>query len=133
MLPHITDPQDRQIFALLAGAKEHFGYYSYGYHYDQLPTQVHLSEPLPDMVLPMICQAGRCRLRLTPNAQEHNWLKMAWMRRALGFRLEVAPAPEGWELKGVLRRGETQMELKEPLLVHQTGFVFTRTHGARLE
>ncbi len=139
VLPNITDPQDRQIFALLAGAKEHYGYTSYGYYgsHDQLPTQVHLSEPLPDMVLPLICQAGRCRLRLTPHAPEHNWLKVAWDGGApWEFRLEVAPAPEGWELKGILRRGTEQveqMELKEPLLLHQSGFIFTRTHCARLD
>lgn len=135
VLAHITDPRDRQVFALLAGAKEHHGYYNYGYYgsYDQMPTQVRLPEPLPDMILPLICQSGRCRLRLSPSSQEHNWLKIDWDDGpAWEFRLEVAPVPEGWELKGVLRRGETQMELKEPLLLHQTGFLFTRTHVARL-
>lgn len=141
-LANITNPQDRQIFALLVGAKEQFVQYSYyqghsyNYYdsYDQLPSRLRLTEPLPEMVLPLICQTGRCRLQLKSEANEAHWLPIAWDEAGpWEFRLEVAPIPEGWELKGILRRGEEQLELKDPLLLHQSGFVVTRSHIARLD
>jgi superfamily II DNA or RNA helicase len=141
-LANITNPQDRQVFALLVGAKEQYAQYSYyqnynySYYdsYDQLPTCLRLTDPLPEMALPLIAQSGRCRLRLRPEAGEAHWLPVAWDEAGTWeFRLEVAPVPEGWELKGILRRGEQQLDLKEPLLLHQSGFVVTRTQIARLD
>jgi superfamily II DNA or RNA helicase len=135
-LAQITDPQDRQILARLVGAKEHYGYsgYDYSYNYPQLPYLFQLSEPLPEELLPLICQTGRFYLRLSPAQQFSQWFKIEWDAGApWEFRLEVAPAPDGWELKGVLRRGAEQLNLKEPVLLHETGFVFTRTHAARLD
>src|SRR5207237_739408 len=75
-----------------------------------------------------------CYLRLTPSAKETQWLKLEWDDGpAWDFRIEVLPESNGWELKGVLRRGDEQLDLREPVLLHETGFVFTRARAARLD
>ncbi|NOT62536.1 MAG: hypothetical protein HOP19_20210 [Acidobacteria bacterium] len=138
----IHDAHDRQILAYCAGAVQHYGQdgyystYSYG-HADRannLPNRVRLNTPLPEMVLPLIFESGRGRLRERSNLSEPHWAVPQWDAGApWDFRLAVEPTPEGWELRGVLARGEETMSLNEPLVLLGSGFLFTKKLAARVD
>jgi superfamily II DNA or RNA helicase len=130
----LPDPDDRHILATLAGAREQTGYYGYSsYHdYDSAPARYSLAEPMQEILVPLLCRTGRCRLRV---AQGENDLKtLAWEEgEPWELWLEVRPVPSGKEeiLTGSLRRGEEKLPLSAPLLL-TTGLVFFPDRAARL-
>ncbi len=141
-LAEITDSHDRQILAYCAGASQHYGhegyYTSYSYshsdRYNNLPQRVRLSPPLPEMVLPLIFQSGRGRLRERTSLPEAHWGMPEWdAGEPWDFRLLVDPTPQGWELRGILARGEDTMPLTEPLVLLGSGFLFTKKMAARVD
>src|SRR5262249_49025276 len=64
----LPDPNDRQIFAMLAGSREQMEYSYYGYNYqdayDTAPYRHRLTPPLPQIILPLIARTERCYQRL---------------------------------------------------------------------
>ena len=80
-IPTLLDPADRQILALLAGATEHYvggyspnAYYGTAGYGDSIPFRYQLLSPLAEVLVPMMCRTGRCRLRVSPEQEE----PLAW-------------------------------------------------------
>src|SRR5207245_30905 len=92
-----------------------------------------LSDPLQSILLPRICQTGRCRLRLSDEATEPARLDWddgpAW---EFWVEVERQDSSGQYQLSGVLRRGEVRMPLAEPALLLAGGLVFTCDRVARL-
>src|SRR5436853_4016179 len=56
-------------------------------------------------------------------------------RGAVAIPARGTPLPEGdqYEMTGALRRGEERMDLAAPLMLHDTGILFTREWAALYE
>jgi len=145
LLHRLPDSNDRHILAFLAGATQVYTnpYGSNGYYAAEsdsgstLPFRYRLLTPQPELILPAICQTGRCRLRLRPEEDEEpQWLPIMWEEgEPWQLRLEVRRAQEGerYELAGVLWRDADRMDLSEPIMLVDAGILFTREHAARYE
>jgi superfamily II DNA or RNA helicase len=146
-LHQLPDSGDRRILSFLAGATDLHGYrdYSYGEPGDPesgspfesaMPFRYGLVDPQPELILPLLCETGRCRLRLRPEDDEPQWLPMAWDDgEPWQLHLEVrgAAQPGQYELVGALRRGAERMELNAPVMLVQAGLLFTKERVARYE
>src|SRR5262249_52845058 len=131
LLSQLPESSDRRILAYLAGATQlnspvAYGDDSYVYsdpgaYYDSgLRSRYRLVNPQPELILPLVCETGRCRLRLHPDDEDSKWLPVAWDdREPWQFRLEVRNAQEGqqYELRGVLARGSERMDLTTPVML----------------
>ncbi len=129
----LPDPTDRRILALLAGARDAYDYYEWGYP-GETPNRHWLSVPMQEALIPLMCRTGRCRLRVTPQSEE--LLTIQWDDGApWELWLEVRSNVDAgqYALTGSLCRGPERMELSTPLMLLASGFVFTRDHCARLE
>jgi superfamily II DNA or RNA helicase len=133
-LDRLTDPSDREILGLLASAADvgPLGGYWYGYSRAPLPSVSHLSGPMADFLLPLLCATGRFRLRTQPGAEPGPPLSWddgePWQ-----FWLEVREEPKGYAVTGSLRRGSEpgaeRLPTPKPELLLRAGFLF---HGGRI-
>jgi len=80
----LPEPLDRQILALLAGARAGYGCSPGGY-YGWTPSRYYLASPLEETLVPLIARTGRCRLRLSRAEQELSPIE--WDDDLLGFAL----------------------------------------------
>jgi hypothetical protein len=128
-LAELPDPADRQILAILAGAKEenpYYGGYGYSYyHYDSLPSRYALSETLQRSIMPLLTRTGRCFLRPTePNAELRT---LHWDEgEPWEFWLAMTEDPSGkhYHVEGQLRQGDERRSLATPSLLTAGGLVF---------
>jgi superfamily II DNA or RNA helicase len=127
-------PEDREILAALAGVKEYYGPWGYGYtdSYEALPAACKVPHPLSAIVMPLAARTGRCYLQM--GKMNDVLSPLAWDAGSpwqLG--LEMRPGPKkNWEVAGVLRRGEERLDLPAPLLITPGGLVFTKDRVAPL-
>jgi superfamily II DNA or RNA helicase len=136
----IPNPTDRQILAFLTGAIPAQSYYEYpsslGYA-PALPSRYSLIDPQPHLLLPLVCQTGRCHLRLlSPGGEAELGRAVLWQEGApWEFRLEVSRSRDGehYEISGALRRGEEVMPLSMPVALLAAGVLFTREHATPYE
>lgn len=121
---------DRDIIALLMGSTDH---YSYSLDSQTVRGNYKLFYPVSYMLMPMICETGRCRLNVADNGKKPETLPLEWdagepwefwveMRRD-GGKTIVAGAS--------LRRGEEQMDVSEPVMI-KSALVVARGRAARL-
>jgi hypothetical protein len=99
--------------------------------YEELPAQFQLLPPLAEMVIRRMCGTGRCYLRELAHAELQPLLwddANPWQ-----FRLALRREADRWLAEGVLIRGEDRMDLTQPLLLLDGGFVFTRERVALLD
>jgi superfamily II DNA or RNA helicase len=128
---------DRQILALLAGARRHLGGapgWQTWRSYDPVPVHNELPEPLLPLLLPLLCASGRARLRR--EARDPEGPPLVWDDgEPWTLWLEVRRAEEagGYVVAGSLRRGEERLPLELPLLLLRAGFFFTADRVARLD
>jgi SWIM zinc finger len=109
----VPDVNDRHILAFLAGATPVL---SQTYHSYQstladgatLPYRYGLTDPQPRLILPMLCQTGRCHLRLRGEDEPQSPSLMWRDGEPWQFRLEVCRSQEGeqYEMTGALCRGD---------------------------
>ncbi len=132
-LSHLPDPLDREIISSLQGAKPDIyggGYYDYG----NTPSRYGLPTFLQRKLIPMICQTGRCRLRLSPRSTESTPILWddgpAW---ELWLECELDESKKEYVIQGSLRRGEERRGISEPKLFLHAGLVFDQDHAARFE
>jgi superfamily II DNA or RNA helicase len=129
----LPDPNDRQIVSLLNEPKEQDHYWA-GSGYRVLPSRYVLAQALAEVLVPRLCQTGRCCWRRTPDDEAMQPLQWddgeAWE-----LCLQVRPNETGKQLVvgGVLRRGAEQMPLATPELLTAGGFVFVGGRVARLQ
>ena len=126
-------PEDREILSALAGGVDYYSYYgSYGRgDEDQLSKSYQLAHPLAERLLPIAVRSGRCYLQ--DSSKLEDWTPLSWYEDdAWKLELQMRPDAKGWEVVGMLRRGEERMELPAALLITPGGFVFTRGRVAPL-
>jgi superfamily II DNA or RNA helicase len=131
-LPHLPVAEDREILATLAGGKQYYGW-ELSDGFEAIPTQLVPPAPLAPRLMQSAIQTGRCYLRLSRDTDHLNLL--SWEEgEPWRFSLEMHrdARDEGWEVDGVLRRGEERLNLSDLVLVTEH-LVFTRDRAARLE
>jgi superfamily II DNA or RNA helicase len=136
-LLHVSDPADREILSLLAGAN-HGGIFRYYYTYgsDQIPTHCELPDAAASIVLPMMCETGRCRLCFDPRLEAGESEPLAWSQEEpweLWLEVHEAAGPGGESLlTASLRRGGERLAPGKRALLINSGFVFADGHVSRL-
>jgi hypothetical protein len=133
----LAEVVDRQILALLAGARQHLGV-APGWHawqgYDSVPALIDVPEALAPLLVPLLCASGRARLRRDP--QDTAGPPLAWDDGEpwkLWLEVRRPEGEAGYTVAGSLRRGAERMPLDGPALTLRSGFVFTADRVARLE
>ncbi len=99
-----------------------------------VPSRFRLEDPLLSFWFPRICQSGRCYLRLSPEDKELR--KVHWDDGPgweFWVEIQKPPASNDYLIAGVLRRGESRMELAEPHLLVAGGVLFVGDHAVRLD
>jgi hypothetical protein len=140
-LEHLPEPLDRQILATLGGAREHYGY-SHTYYgssvYGSISTQYVLPATLQHLLVPLMCQTGRCWLRLPPMTTDCPIL--SWDDgEPWHFHIRMArdEAQRQYVLTGVLQRpgptGMEQLAMTAPAILTAGGLLFTHERVARFE
>ena len=129
-ISHLPCAVDREILAVLAGSREHNGYF-YRDPDEKLQSSCEVTVPAAmEMVVREAARAGSLQLR-------SSWLSdpspLGWDDgEPWQFGVEIEEGERRrWILAGVLRRGEEVMELDQAALI-LPGFVFTRERVARL-
>jgi superfamily II DNA or RNA helicase len=132
-VPHLRDPLDRQLLAVLKGSAEVEAYRWTPYSFRASSRSIY-SPPIPVLVtiLPELCRSGRAWLRVRrgdeiPLAWDdggpwHVWLLVKRVSGGSTYRME-----------GSLRRGDQQMDLSTPFLVAEGGLMFLPGHAALYE
>lgn len=143
VLNYLPDADDRYILSMLLGASQHHDRteYTYGYGYVTAATmpRYRLLEAQPDILLPTICRTGRAYLRLkTPQHPNENdlveWLPLSWDEgETWQFRVVMEPVEGGYDVRGVLARGDERMTLSEPVLLTEARVFFTRDRAMTYE
>ncbi len=135
----MPEPLDRQIFAMLTGSREQidYGYSNYNTQnlYDTVPYRYQLSSPLPQIIVPLIAQSGRCYLK--PDTRKDELTEANWdSGEAWKFSVQVRrddEKPDRYKVTGTLHRGEEQLDFAKPVLMLQGGLVFTGENIALLD
>ncbi len=138
ILEQLRNSDDRRILASLEGADELYaGSYSYDYtYYGSISCRYRLTGPEAELMLPLLCRTGRCRLRLQTRDEEPKWLTLKWDDgEPWQFRLEVRrdEAQEHYTLAGALTRGRERVDLSAPSLLLNAGILFLGEHVARYQ
>jgi hypothetical protein len=125
----IADPLDRDILTALTGASHAY----FSYYQESIPSVCNLKNAAQDILLPKICATGRCRLRASALLSLEELPALRWDDgEPWQFRLGVERQDRNWILRGILRRGEEQMDLAEPAILLDSGIVIARGTIARL-
>ena len=114
-----ADSADRRILALIAGAKQDYGYSAYYYSSDSIPTNYRITRELAPVLIPEFCRTGRCFL-LSAIEDANSLDPISWDDGpSWQLHLEVRPdSSEGsYILEGVLKRENEIMPLSEPTLI----------------
>ncbi len=138
-IAELPDPEDRRIFAMLAGSREQLEYSYYGYNYqdayDTTPFRYRLSPPLPQIILPLIARTGRCFLK--PRHESDELTEVNWDEGgAWEFLVRIRPRdkhPDQYEVKGHLRRGDEDLDFAQPVLILEGGLIFNREIAVALD
>ena len=117
-IPRLADPADRHILGLLAGANAFDGW-MYSGTYVHLSSSFRVMHPLSATVMPLVAATGRCLLGAEPLAWDDG---EPWR-----FELRLDRA-----IRGCLRRGDEELDLKTPQLITAGGLVFSGGRVARL-
>jgi superfamily II DNA or RNA helicase len=126
----LPDLLDQQILNILSGAKDEF--WSNQYYGHLLPSKFSLTNPLQDLLLPLMCATGRCVLR-TPDKNKP-FSQIFWdAGPAWKFWLVVERDPDldEYKLQPVLRRADSEISLADVLLATDRIFI-QRDHRAGL-
>lgn len=133
VIAQTTDPNDRQILAMLAGSQQHRwadAYRYYGGYSGQsgLPgARVPVSDAIMETLIPLVCHTGRGRLKLDASDDEMPVLKWddgpPW---ELWLESDREAGDGHLEINCGLHRGEDRMEIEDPALLIAGGLVFGR-------
>ena len=125
-IPSLPDASDREILSLIAGSSEYSPWSLGGLG---VGARRSIGWPLNETVVPLLCATGRCFIV----DQAGHEIPLAWDDGApWAFELRLEAQGEQLTLWGVLRRGETEMQVTEPRLI-VAGLVFMKGFAARLE
>jgi hypothetical protein len=130
LLERLPDPADQQILSLLVGASGDL----YGAYFGATHSRFCIRHPLEQMLMPLICRTGRCRLKYSPQLLGER--AIAWDDgEAWQFWVQIRPHEyrEAYVVEGSLRRDGEQQALSKPVLLLKGGLVFWDTLAARLD
>jgi hypothetical protein len=130
-IPQLPSVEDREILSVMAGAIPYYDW-SYAGTGDRIPESCLVPPALAEKVIAMAARAGRCCLQLDKRME--NLSSLTWDEGgAWHFGVEMRHHSKGgWEVAGVLRRGDDRIELKDAVLITPGGLVFTRNRVAPL-
>jgi superfamily II DNA or RNA helicase len=133
----LADPADRQILALLHGAQDQVnGWVGYA----SFTTSAHggsryvLSEPQQEVLLRLMCQTGRCRLRASPDSTELRLLR--WDDGApweLWLEVRLDLTEKHYVVEGRLRRDQERLTLSQTDLLTRGGLICWDGRVGRLQ
>jgi hypothetical protein len=131
-IAQLPDPVDRRIHAILLGARQEQGYAYPSYYYNPAPVEYMLPLTLWEVLLPLMCETGRCVLRTSIDSST----PLAWDDgEPWELCLNVARDSSGerYRVTGSLRREDRQLDVTQPILLLAGGLVFLDGRIARLE
>ena len=120
----LPDPLDAEVLAAILGGQEYY-MYSYG-STSGGTTRKAIPYQLAQKLIPMLAPTGRLMFRDSTRSEPQPvvWEAAAPWKLWLQVRQDER---DQWNITGSLRRGEEHMELDEPLLLVEGGFVIA--HG----
>lgn len=124
----MPDPADKQILTLMNGSTEWSNY-----SYSLLASELRLSVPQIEVLLPMMCQTGRCGLLM---ADDSDLVMISWDGGGeweFWLQADRDEASQGYRVKGALRSGDQHMDVSAVSLVLRGGFVFWENRAAKLQ
>lgn len=131
--------EDRQLIAyLLGGAPERTNWFAPQVDVQPTANRYQLSFELAELMLQKLCATQRLRYRESESqaAVSKQVTPLTWDDGPpweLCIELASDEGSNSWRVVGRLRRGDDSLDLREPVLLIPGGFVFTRTHVARLQ
>jgi superfamily II DNA or RNA helicase len=125
----LPDPADAEAITLMLGGQD-----SYLYSHDAVygSTRKALPPPLALRLMPIISATGRLYARTGGAYEPH---PVAWDGgEPWRLNLEVRQDDrDQWTITGSFRRGEARMELNEPLLLRESGFLLAQDRLSRFD
>jgi superfamily II DNA or RNA helicase len=126
----MPNPLDRQILQMLVGVDVDYGYLDRGE--DSIAPIYEFGAWAYDTVLKMICQSGRCFLRID---RDHEPRPLVWddagpWKFTVGLKTDAGAAHK---IEGFLRRGDERMELADIDFAATGGIVFANDKAALLD
>jgi superfamily II DNA or RNA helicase len=128
------EPRDRQILALLGGARDPDRLWLDEHAYGAASHRYLVPAALQETLMPLLCATGRCWLRpVGPDAElgPLGWDDGEAWTCALGVQLDAKTG--FYAMRAWLGRGGERMELSAPRLLVAGGLVFTDDRVARLD
>jgi hypothetical protein len=129
-IPTIMDEADRQILTILGGAKES---YFYTLSYDSLPNHCVLPADMQQLLLPRMCAAGHCYLRVSLDTEI---LPVEWDDGAawkLWLKLRGDKSSDEYSLHAVLRKGSEELDPASAIVTVEGLVIGPDLRAARLE
>lgn len=135
------DPADAELIEWLLGNESDYSssysYYSY-YSYGQQQRHFCISPAFYSLLLPRMCATGRFVWAIDPAMLEFDQVtqRLAWDdSEPWRLRLQMQDDPQRgvWSLKGELHRGETAINLNQPVLLLANGLMLLPDRIARLD
>jgi superfamily II DNA or RNA helicase len=130
-IERLPNPVDQQILSLLVGASGDI----YGsYYYSSASSRFRIRHPLEQMLIPMICRTGRCRLKSVQGLVGE--VPVDWDEGdPWQFWVKIHPndSGEAYMVEGSLRRNEEWKNLDDPKLLLTGGLIFWDNLAARLD
>jgi hypothetical protein len=128
-IARLPSADDREILSVLAGAIPYFEWGFAGVS-DRIPEFCLVPHPLAEKVISLIARAGRCRIQLSHRTDALT--PLAWDEgEPWRFAMELRRhSKSGWEISGVLRRGDERLKLEDVVLFTPGGLLFTRDRVA---
>ena len=132
----LPDPRDREIVALLSGAKaarDAHSFYYESYDYAGSSTSFRLAPSTQASLLRRMCETGRCLLRrdedspATPLTWDDGGTWEFWVKA------RKAEESSDFVLTGEFRRGERVLDLAEPVMLVAGGLLFADSTVAPLD
>jgi superfamily II DNA or RNA helicase len=135
LIQKLPNPADREITSLLVGASsDTYGSY---YFYGSSSSRFRILHPLEQILIPLICRTGRCRLKSSQIVSgEITDIAIAWDEgEPWQFWVEIRKdvSSDTYRVEGSLRRNEERKNLADPLLLISGGLIFWQDLAARLD
>ncbi|QDU22543.1 ATP-dependent helicase HepA [Urbifossiella limnaea] len=117
-VPHLPDPVDRRLLTLLNASEPVYSSSGWYNHYSASNrSRVQVEGPLLDVVIPLLAESGRVRLRPQQDAELRPLTHDAGPPWELAVEVARDPAGKEWRLVGSLRRGDEARTLAAPDLL----------------
>lgn len=129
-LASIPDPLDRDVLLSLAGPHRRYYYSSK----TDFRSEVELLPGQPEVLLPKMCQTGRCVLQNSLSEEPKLDEPLKWDGGG-EWKFRLAPIREGeyWRFSGYFHRGEERLELQDLRFASADGILATSSSVARVE